>query len=166
MFSNHTIITKRKKSQLVAIARKEVKNSMQYNIKVNLIYFKVRVKALNTMPFSGKASFCFDSESSAQEVWGVGFWNFPSWEFICPQMYSRNLSSTDKGKRIFSLNKKLHGMIKDSWNLITLFLGIMDIVNTTVREKKSQYPITVKFLRYTWTCKWVTKKNRLNWKRI
>ena len=73
MFSNHTIITKRKKSQLVAIARKEVKNSMQYNIKVNLIYFKVRVKALNTMPFSGKASFCFDSESSVQEVWGLGF---------------------------------------------------------------------------------------------
>ena len=29
------------------------------------------------MPFSGQASFCFDCEYSAQEVWGLGFRNVP-----------------------------------------------------------------------------------------
>ena len=30
------------------------------------------------MPFSGQASFCFDCEYSAQEVWGCRIVRFPS----------------------------------------------------------------------------------------
>ena len=41
-------------------------------------------------PFSGQASFCFDCEYSAQEVWGLGFGNFPvsSCGTICIEMQS------------------------------------------------------------------------------
>ena len=39
------------------------------------------------MPFSGQASFCFDCEYSAQEVWGLGS-RKRSRELICPQMYT------------------------------------------------------------------------------